>query len=304
MAISKYYPHIISLNSTDYNGVQRYTMNGNTERSIIHTDGNVDPTHAALMSAEPALSVSSYNVAGLLAAVGFDGVAITNLTAFFKKGADCGTRAGTLAHVKGVATAGCAIMRPLRAQQGQRTMAEVEFFLKSSDGLTDPWTMTYLQTLSGTAAEVSHFTMGPVWVTPSGGSRTAITAKSWEVDPGIEVTPDMADGHTYPTYVGIDKRTPTGRISTPDIAHVEDIPNSGVIGSVELFLRKLSEGNSSGRVPDITAEHVKITIADALITADTSDVDTDSDGGAEIMIDATYDGTNAVIVLAFNQAIA
>ena len=304
MATTKYYAHAIDLNGTYYSGVERSSMNGNTERSVIHTDGQVDPTNAALLSAAPALTVTTYNVAGLLAAVDFDGVAISSLTAFWKKGADCGTRASGSSHVKGVATSGCAVMRSLSASQGQRTTAEVEFFLNSSDGLTNPWTMSYSQALGGTLAEVTHYTMGPVFVTPSGGSRTQITASAWSLDPGIEVEQVATDGNTYPTYTGINKRAPTGSITTPDIAHVSTIPITGIVGSVEFFLRKISESTTSGRVSDAALEHIKITIADAKITAETSEANTDGSGTAEIAIDATYDMSNAIVAIAFDQAIA
>lgn len=303
MANTKYYPHVVSLNSTVYSGVRRQDMAGNTERSAVHTDGQVDPTHAALMGSSPTLTHVTYNVGAILAAVGIDGAAITNLTAFWKKGADCGTRAGATSHVKSVATSGCSVMRALRAQQGQRSVAEIEHFLKSSDGLADPWTHTFDQSLAGSFAEVSQYTLGPVWITPSGGSRTPITVSGWEIDPGVQVDTVITDGVTFPTYVGIDKRMPTGSINSPDIAHLEDIPMSGIVGEVELFLRKLAEGTTSGRVPNATAEHIKVTISDALITLDSASADTDSDGEVQIVIDGTYDGSNAVFTFDFSAAI-
>lgn len=304
MSTIRFFPHVQSLNSTYYSGIVGYTVNGNTQRSVMAHDGQVDPTHVAVLDQKPDITTRTVDVATVLAAVGFNGLALTEMTTWFQKGKDCGTRDATAVHAKAVATGGCAVMRALRAAHNQVVIAEIQSFLKSSDGLTDPLAWSYTQSLAGSVSAAAHYTLGPVYVTPSGGSRTQITVQDWELDPGIDVEPESDDGLTYPTYVGINKREPKVSINTPDIDHTNVIDMNGTIGEAELFLRKISEGGEGARVADGTAEHIKITIADGLILTDNVNAETDGKAQANMMVDCSYDGSNAIVVLEFDQAIA
>lgn len=306
MASVRWYPHALSVNTTYFSGIRGYTPNANVERSLEHHDGEADPSFVATTNHKPDLAVRTVDVGGLLAAVQFDGLVLTELTAWWKKGADCGTRvaAATAAHAKSVATSGCMVMQSLRATHNEVVEAEVMAYLKSSDGLADPWTWTFSSALSGSIADVDHYTMGPVYFTPDGGARGAITASSWELDPGIEVTPESFDGVPFPTFLGISKRSPKATISTPDIAHLAVANQNGVVGTLELFLRKLAEGGTSGRVANATEEHILITIADGLLVAESANAETDSESGAQLVFDATRNGTDPIVLIEFDQAIA
>lgn len=306
MASTRWYPHAMSVNETYFSGIRGYSHNGNTERSLEYHDGEVDPSYVATLDSKPDLSVRTVDIAGLLAAVQFDGLVLTELTAWWKKGADCGTRAGSAAtvHAKSVATSGCAVMRALRASHNQVVEAEVQAFLKSSNGLTDPWTWSFGAALAGAIADVDHFTLGPVFVTPSGGSRTQITVSDWEVDPGITVDPESHDGVPFPTFIGISKRAPKASLTTPDLDHTATVNMNGVVGSIELFLRKLNEGGTGGRVANATEEHIKLTLADGLLITETASAETDSESSASMVFDGTRDGTDPILEIEFDVAIA
>ena len=302
MASARFYPYAQTINGTTYSGIRGYSINPNTSKSVMGHDGSVDPTHACVLDQNAAISTRTVDIANVLAAVGLDGLAITELTTFFRNGEDCGLRDTGDTHVKTVATSGCIVMRPLRASDNQVVEAEVEAFLKSSNGLTDPLTISFDQALTGAISEVAHYTLGPVFVTPDGGERTRITVSEWEYDPGINIDSDTNDGVPYPTYIGIDSREPKASLTTPDIRHVQTINLAGKTGSMELFLRKLSEDGL--RVSEATAEHIKITIPDAHMTTDAMNAEQEGRGSASTMADATYNGSNAISTLSFGVAIA
>lgn len=304
MASVRWYPHAISVNSTYFSGIKGYTVSGNVQRSLEAHDGEVDPSFVATLDHKPDITVRTVDIAGLLAAVGFGGAAITELTVWWKKGKDCGTRDSGSNHAKCVATSGCAVIRPLKASQGQVVMGEVQIYLKSTDGLTDPLSWTFSSALSGSIADVAHYTLGPAFVTPDGGARTQITVSDLEVDPGIQVETDSYDGVTFPTYIGISKREPKASMTSPDVNHLATVNMNGKIGSIELFFRKLAEGGTAGRVANATEEHVKATLADGLMIVETVSAETDGQASVAIQFDGTRNGTDVILVLDFDAAIA
>lgn len=303
MASIRSYPHAVSVNSSYFSGITGYDLNGNTQWSVESHDGEVDPSFVAVLDHKPDFTLRSQGVGSILAAVGFGGIALTDLTVLWKRGKDCGTRDSGSVHAKTVATSGCAVMRPLKATHNQIVEAEIQAYLKSSDGLTDPLTWSYTQALAGTISDVAHFTLGPVFVTPDGGSRTQITVSEWEVDPGIEVEPESHDGVPFPTYIGISQRMPKATLTTPDINHTQVVNMNGQIGSIELFLRKLAEGGTGSRVSNATEEHIKITLADGMLITDRVSAETKGQAAANIVFDATRNGTDAIMVIEFDAAI-
>lgn len=304
MAMVRIYPHCVSVNSSYYSGIDGYEVNGNVQRSAEIHDGKVDPSYVATLEHKPDFTVRTKGVATLLAAIGFGGIALTDLTVHWKRGVSGGTRASGSVHAKTVATSGVAVMRPLRASHNQVVTAEFQAFLLSSTGLADPLTWTFSQALAGTIADVAHFTLGPVYVTPSGGSRTQIEVSEWELDPGIQIEPESSDGLPFPTYAGISERKPRAMFKTMDVNHLNTVNMNGRIGSVELFLRKLAEGGAGGRVANATEEHIKITIADGLILTDRAAAELSGQSAFDMAIDATRDGTNPIVDIDFDVAIA
>ena len=301
---SRWYPHAVSVNSVYFSGIKSYTMNANTQKGIIGHDGQVDPTFACVLEQKPDLTIRTTDLSGLIEAVGFAGVAITELTVWWQKGADSGTRASGLVHLKAVATSGFAVMRPISAQHNQVVEAEVQIFLKSSTGLADVWTWTGSQALSGTIAAVDHFTLGPVYVTPTGGVRTPVPVTDWNFDPGINVEPTSTDGLTFPDYIKVDSREPKFDCTTPDVSLVTTLTMTGECGLVEFFLRKLDDCGVGGRIDNATAEHIKFSIADGLGTVDTLQADHGAEASAKYTFDATSNLSDAIVTIDFTAAIA
>jgi len=300
---NRWYPHAVSVNGTYFSGIQSYTMNGNVQKGIMAHDGQVDPSFACVLEQKPDIVIRTVDLSGLIEAVGFNGVAVTELIVWWQKGVSCGTRASGSVHLKATASLGCAVLRTIAPQHGQICEAEVQIFVRSN-GTDDPWTWTASQALGGTVAAVEHFTLGPVYVTPDGGTRTNVPVNDWSLDPGINAEPVSNDGKAYPDYVRIDKREPKFDCSTPDVGLVTTLTMNGITGSVEFFLRKLSPGTTGGRVADATEEHIKFTLADGLGTMDTLQGDSNSEASAKFMFDPVYNQTDAIVAIDFTAAIA
>jgi hypothetical protein len=143
-----------------------------------------------------------------------------------------------------------------------------------------------------------------VFVTPDGGARTQISVSEWEVDPGIEVEPESHDGVPYPVFIGIGTRAPKATLTTPDINHLSLVNMNGRIGSIELFLRKLAEGGAGGRVANATEEHILITLADGLMITERASAESKGAASGNIVFDATRNGTDAIMAIEFDVAIA
>lgn len=301
---NRWYIHAVSVNGTYFSGITSYTMNGNVQKGIMGHDGQVDPTFAAVLEQKPDLVIRTCDLSGLIEAVGFNALPVTELIVWWQKGVSCGTRASGSVHLKATAALGCAVMRTIAPQHNQVCEAEVQIFVRSSNGIADPWVWTESQALGGTIAPVDHFTLGPVYVTPDGGSRTNIPVNDWSLDPGINAEPVSNDGVSFADYVRIDKREPKFECTTPDVELVGDFPMNGVVAATEFFLRKISPGTAGGRVANATEEHIKFTIADGLGTMDTLQGDHGSEASAKFSLDATYNGTNAIVVIDFTAAIA
>ena len=300
---NRWYPHAVSVNGTYFSGITNYSMNANVQKGIMAHDGQVDTSFACVLEQKPDIVIRTTDLAGLVAAVGFSGVAVTELIVWWQKGVSCGTRASCSVHLKAVASLGCAVLRTISPQQGQITEAEVQIFVRSN-GTSDPWTWTASQALGGTVTAVDHFTLGPVYVTPDGGSRTNVPVTDWSFDPGINAEPMANDGHAYPDYVKIDKREPKFDCTTPDVGLVTTLTMNGITGTVECFLRKLSPGTTGGRVADATEEHIKFTFADGLGTMETLQGDCNREATAKFMFDPTYNQTDAIVAIDFTAAIA
>ncbi len=300
---NRWYPHAVSINGTYFSGIQSYSMNANVQKGIMAHDGQVDPSFACVLEQKPDIVIRTVDLAGLIAAVGFGGLGVTELIVWWQKGVTCGTRASGSVHLKAVASLGCAVLRSISPSQGQITEAEVQIFVRSN-GTADPWTWTASQALGGTVATVDHFTLGPVYVTPDGGSRTNVPVNDWSFDPGINAEPMANDGHAYPDYVKIDKREPKFDCTTPDVGLVTTLTMNGITGVTEFFLRKLSPGTTGGRVADATAEHILFTMADGLGTMETLQGDSNSEATAKFMFEPVYNQTDAIVTIDFAAAIA
>lgn len=302
MAADRYTIHAVTINGTTFSGIKSYTMNANMTSSFEVHDGQAYPTFGAVLDQAPDLVIRTVDIAGLVAAVGMTPLAITSITVFWQKRADCGTRASGNVHLKATATTGCAVLRPISPQDNQIVEAEIHIYVTSSDGLTDPWTWTDNQALSGTIQPVAHYTLGPVTVTPSAESAVAVPCKSWTFDPGIQGETDTTDGLPFHNYYDVESISPTLEVMTPDASVVMALTMKPKVAAAVFYLRKMQE-SGIGRVANATAEHIKFTIADCIVNTSAINGSVGQKADTTVTFGVTYDGSNSPVVINFASAI-
>jgi hypothetical protein len=285
--------------------VQSFAISTGLQKILQRGDGQVDPTFVAIMSQRPAMRFTSTAIATYLGACGIGGtildsdVTYPGLEAWFQKMAEGGDRAAGSSHIKMTVNEGILVPRAIQASQDGVATIDFEAVI-TYDETNEPVVVADSQALSGTPATAELFTVGPVKI----NGTTLESIQSVSIDFGIQVITQSGDGQVWPTFAGIMSREPSIRIRTTDVLALSTFDLEGTaIGAsdVVVFLRKLAEGGT--RVADAGSEHISFTLDEGLITVENQDVSQDGIAMADIVITPTYDGANAIIVIATNADI-
>lgn len=293
--------YAVTINGTLIDGITSQSVGHGIQALVNHGDGSPYPRFAGIMKAEPTISFTSRALKKVLDVTGTDGVAISSsVVLFFQKTADQGLRASGGAHLKLTVSAGLVVPRNARAGQDAEAEISVDIIPVSSDGLTSPITYADSQSLSGSPNQNEKFTVGPASL-----NGTAYELQSIDIDFGLEVRTHMHSGLPYPVRAHIARAAPRITLTTFDLAKLATLGVPGVAqGSTDsvVWFRKLLE--NAVRTPDATAEHISFTIDDGHIYVDSADAGDNEDGSASIMVQPTYDGSNAVLVMDTTAAIS
>lgn len=301
----RYGLHAITMNEDTaaftLSGVTGLTVNHNINAMTMGHDGEVDPTFAAIMDSAPAAQIRCADVKTVIDEIPINGLALTLCNFFYQAWASKGARASGSAHLKGAATSGIAVLRRISAQHNQLAEIEAEALLLSSDGLTQPITFTDSSALAGTVAEVAHYTLGPVMLTVSGGSATAINVQGWDLDTGINLSAISDNGLPFPTDYSIESRDPTITIRSHELSKLAATGMLGAQFAIDLYLRKVTKHGT--RVANATEEHIKCSIAEALLHTDNSEGSHPGAGSMSVMVKPIFDGTNDIIAFDTTSAL-
>lgn len=281
---------------------------------IMPMDGSVDVIVAALNSLEPMVPVSSTAVSYLLARLGLAGIYFTvgeNADGVFlyyqKMDSTDGARATGNSHLRLSLTKGRIVPMTLQASQDQYATLAMNI-IALYDGTNQPIVPALNQALTGTAPTRELFTVGPIYVTPAGGSRTLLeTTQSMSWDFGQNMIYERGDGHPYASDVVIGTRQTKFQIGSTDIEEMADLGLiGGAIDLAEIFLRKVDLSSSGGRVADATAEHIKLTVNAGRVSvgATQGTGNTSALASTQFNILPINDGTNNVVVISTASAIA
>jgi len=279
-------------------------------QSILQSgDGQVDPTFVAVMAQSPRLRFTSTALATILAEVSSafltSGIKIDSdgthdgLEAFFHQITEGGTRTAGANHIKMTINEGLLIPRPLNAAQGGVASLDLEAVI-GYDGTNEPVVIATGQSLIGTPAVGEIFTLGPV----SLNGTTINGVQSIAYDPGLQIITQSGDGQVWPTFVAIMSRRPRLVINTVDVGVFSTFGLDGTAQSATdsvAYLRKIAEGGT--RVADGTAEHIKLTFDDGIIYCGPISGSQGQVLGAQLVLEPTYDGTNAIVVIDAASAI-
>lgn len=284
----------VTIDGTVIDGITSQQVGHNIQKAINHNDGSPESRFAGVMSAKPTISFTTVALKKLLDVIGTQGAAISSsVVLFFQKTAANGKRAGSTSHLKLTIAAGLVVPRRLSVSQDGEAQLTAEIFPISSDGSTSPITYADSQSLAGSPDSAQKYTVGPVKI-----NGTAWESQSIEVDFGIDVQTRSHSGYVYPVHAFINRIHPTIGFTTLDagILATFGIPGAaqGSTDSV-VYFRKLAEGST--RDADNSSTHVSLTIDEGLITVDGGQASDGGDATFSGMIDVTYDGSNAPLVL-------
>lgn len=283
---------------------QRISMG--IRKLLVGADGNVDPTYTAIAEQNPTANFTTSALATVLATVGIDGLKIDSdvdddgLEMWFQKLAEGATRASGSNHIKMTVNEG--LLVPTRIVAPHNGVATLELLLIITyDGTNEPIVLAASQALEGSPSVGELFTAGTVNL--NGNQIEGV--QNIEIDFGIRPLTVSADGVVWPTYAAIQSREPAIRVRTIDATYLQSLIGlDGLAQSATdsvIYLRKLDEGGT--RVTNATAEHISFTVDEGMFTVNEVGGAHPKAQMAEIEIQPTYDGTNAILVISTATAI-
>ncbi len=295
-------PHVlyaVSIGGSLIDQVTEQNVSTGLQEIIEGADGGVDATFAAAMLVEPLVSFTTTDIKAALDAVGINGAAISSdVILFFQALAEGGTRQGATSHLKLTVVKGMVVPRTLNAAQGEKATISLDILPVSADGLASPITIATGQSLTGSPTVSAMWTLGQVKA-----NNADLPDVDAQIDFGINVIRESADGQVYATFSAIMDRRPVISFTTPNVTALSTYGLAGAAraSSTILTLRKMDEGAT--RVADATIVHISFVVNEGRISV--RDV-TGAHGerlGASMQITPTFDGTNAVIVIDTTAAI-
>lgn len=227
--------------------------------SMVETPaGHIHPMFRANKDQKPVIEFSTPQlVTFLTATTGLTGLSIsgTPLIAWIKKANNIGSIArATTSHSKVTVNLGvmhCAsISLPHNGRGEARGLVTVSY-----DGSNDPLVFAGSSALSGNLTATEYFCAGPV----SFNGTSLPGVKSIEIDCGVELLNESADGEVWPSFVGIQTVAPTVTVKLFEKSlSVVTLQGTALNGSTGLvfYARKYANG-SPARVANATTEHIK-----------------------------------------------
>ena len=300
MADDRYGLHVATLNTTTVGGMLGYSVSGGVNAQVQGHDGIVEPLSGEVMDATPVFRFRSLDIWGVLQLLSTGYLGLTALDVWFQRYENKGEyKTGTgAAHLKAALATGCgalAVARSLRPVHKQYLVAEVDVFYLSDDGLTDPVVWSTSDTMTGDVTSVPKYTLGPAVITPSGGSATPLYTRGWDFDFGVGAEPESDSGQPYSRWVNPASVTPSAGIDVEDLGLVMSLPMSGKDATLDLYLRKMLPGGT--RVPDGTAEHVKLSVKAGVSYTDEVGGEHGQKGLLPVRMQVVSDGTNPIFAV-------
>lgn len=290
----KYVPYAIEINATIIDQITSRSFELGHEVQTLRGDGNVDEHFATIIASRPRFTLTTTALAKALTVCGFGGLDLSSgADIWFQKVAAKGTRAGSSSHTRVTYSDGLLLPRRISASQGQIATMEFEGIATSDDGTTAPMSIATSASLAGSPGTTEAFTLGPVSV----GGSTLAGVTEVEVDFGIEEALIESDGGVYPRDAYINARRPRISIKTTNVAELTstDFQKADPVGATDTVITfyKLAEDGTLAGSGDKT-----ITIDQGIMRVVEGGGDEDSGDLLTLEIIPTYDGTNAVLVIA------
>ncbi len=178
------------------------------------------------------------------------------------------------------------------SQDGDFATCGADIHWISATGLASGFASAVSQTLAAQAFNAEH-TLGPAYINATliGG------VQSVKVNPGIEVVkPPLGSGSVRPTHVSIKLSTPTIEITVNDFdAITTTLGAFTAMTSANVYFKKRAD--SGVFTANITAEHIRFTLAAGLADTNNIAVSGNDDGSATITLHGKVLTASAVVAI-------
>lgn len=268
-------------------------------------DGRVSADFRATMLQKPAFSFSTPALATVLTLLGGKGFYYTtnpvDLYVARRSGVD-GIAAGAV-HRKITSGAGakvCIIARQISAKKGNTAaMISCDGYFLSADGVAAPIALTNAVSLPALPSAAEAFTIGGVKLN---GGNLLDGIGSIDIDFGNKEEIHDDGGKLYPDLAVLDTHDPTASFSTSDMALLDTLTVGGLeLSAASFFFRKLAP---AGRVPDGTAQHVKLGLTKAFAAPGKNPTGDDGFATQDVQVRFLHDNNNAVMSINTASAIS
>lgn len=285
--------------SMNLDGIKSSSSSIGAQLLMSKAAGQADNTHVAIIEQRPTITWTTTDISTALNGFGISGVgvvsgAVSSVDMFLTKMSEGGVRASGSVNGRIRAVQGLIVPRQITVSQGQAAELTCELIV-TYDGTNNPLAYSFSQALPHTPSIDELFTMGPI----SFNGTTLAGCQSLTIDFGINVATLASCGNVYPTFAGIASRDPYIEVSLYEADYTNTFGLNGTAQSSTdstVYLAKIDENGT--RVADGTAEHIKFTLDDGLITVSEVGGSNNEPSLVTIRHTTTYDGSNAVWVIA------
>jgi len=292
--------HAVALGTAVVGGISSSTFDDGINVQTPDVDGHIESRIAVALEGKPSISLSSKEVARVLAVTGAKGVDISTLSGgvvvYLKRLGVVGNASGTN-HISVTIAAGVLAVEGFGGGQGDTSEISLRVVPGNASG-TIPVAIASNASLP-TLQAPQVFTLGPVKL-----NGTAVPGvQSWNIamNPGIIQAGDS--GYAYPTMVSLENNTPTCEVSGLDLAAFGTLGASGIVAQgatdTSLFLRSVVNGNTLAA--DASEVHLLVQINAGVWTR----TNTGGSRAASIAFRANIigDGSTAIVAFTPNSAI-
>lgn len=258
----------------------------NLDAQIIadRASGSLGPSALFIGNMDPRVSLQSSDIATLVAlnSATFvsNGLCITSASTIvpFARRADCAVVASGGSHTTLTCNNTIIIPQSFEARQesADGAICSLECRFRSSDGVTNPVTVSTTATLSASTYGAT-FGLGKATVNASAVAGLVGVM----INPNITITPQRKDGGPYPVTHYLISTNPTIDLMVEDLkAAAAYLPSGGSGIAVEAYFRKRKDGAIFE--PDASLVHVKFSFASSLVNTEMLEANQSGNGSATI----------------------
>jgi hypothetical protein len=309
--MSLYVLHSIQLagaSAVRIGSITQISLPRNVELSAEATAGSPFARFTSVRSLRPTVSFTTRNIELALALTGSTSLAIktggtyTAFEVFYAKLDDCGRIASGSVHTKLSYDLGCLVPRVLSASAGQDAELTMEFLALSSDGVTSPLTITGSQALPALPDD-ERFALGPAEFEDS---VVLDRLQQLSVDFGNTINAQQLDTGLYPYLISVDSQIPTitfNGMGIDDFGGSVAVQGLKIEHAESLFWFRKRRSGATALFADTAEEHLKLTADGLVMIDDPLSASNNAPAAISGTVTCQYDGTNAPIVIAADQAI-